>query len=84
MGGNVWEWVLDDWHASYQTAPNHDLPWCNQNDCEKKLKKHVVRGGGWYQDEKYVRSSFRDKRLDNYVNNHIGFRVALKQLPSKD
>ena len=30
MHGNVWEWVEDDWHDSYEGAPDDGTPWIDK------------------------------------------------------
>jgi len=44
MAGNIYEWVADCWHASYEDAPADGSAW--DEDC---LDGGVVlRGGGWF------------------------------------
>ena len=45
MLGNVWEWVEDCWHDSYQGAPSDARAWTSSGDCGRR----VVRGGSWQQ-----------------------------------
>jgi formylglycine-generating enzyme required for sulfatase activity len=46
MHGNVWEWVQDCWHDSYEGAPDDGAAWeeADGGDCGRR----VVRGGSWY------------------------------------
>ena len=30
MHGNVWEWLEDDWHESYEEAPVNGNPWVDR------------------------------------------------------
>ena len=41
--GNVWEWVEDCWHASYEGAPGDGRAWTVRGDCVRR----VLRGGAW-------------------------------------
>ena len=56
--GNVWEWVQDCWHGSYDGAPIDgsalDGGW--RGECSRA----VVRGGSWGDVPHYLRSAFRD------------------------
>jgi formylglycine-generating enzyme required for sulfatase activity len=72
MHGNVWEWCQDYWHGNYEGAPIIGEAWMDKNDNDN----HVVRGGSWYFDPRYCRSSFR--YYDTLVNRYylIGFRVV--------
>ena len=44
MHGNVWEWVEDDWHNSYDGAPADGSPWLDS----PRGSDRVLRGGSWY------------------------------------
>ncbi len=72
--GNVWEWVQDCWHGSYNGAPSDGSAWMNasEGDCSYA----VLRGGSWNDSPRYLRSAIRsrDRRENRY--NGIGFRVA--------
>jgi formylglycine-generating enzyme required for sulfatase activity len=77
MGGNVWEWVLDEYHASYQDAPSEDLGWCSDQACESNSSTpRVHRGGAWYLNASYLRSTLRYRNVPNLHFNVLGFRVA--------
>ncbi len=43
--GNVWEWVADCWHVSYEGAPTDDLAWEEEGggDCGRR----ALRGGSY-------------------------------------
>lgn len=43
MHGNVWEWCLDEWHASYDGAPTDGSAWMSSGDESYR----VLRGGSW-------------------------------------
>ncbi|MGD9325028.1 MAG: SUMF1/EgtB/PvdO family nonheme iron enzyme, partial [Desulfobacterales bacterium] len=43
MHGNIWEWVEDDWHGSYNSAPEDGGAWID----EPRGADRVVRGGSW-------------------------------------
>jgi formylglycine-generating enzyme required for sulfatase activity len=69
MFGNVWEW-LNDWYDAYpssaQTNPLGPASGTNR----------VLRGGSWFSDTYYVRSSPRYNELPGYADGNVGFRVA--------
>ena len=46
MAGNVWEWVEDDWHNSYEGAPDDGSAWIGKSRADDR----VIRGGSWYVD----------------------------------
>ncbi len=72
--GNVWEWVEDCWHATYDGAPTDGSAWLNsdQTDCSKA----VVRGGSWYGEPNSVRSAFRYGIARDGQDDSLGFRIA--------
>ena len=39
--GNVYEWVEDCWHESYENAPLNNTPWIDAGDCNRR----VIRSG---------------------------------------
>ena len=74
MLGNVWEWVEDSYHKSYQGAPVDGSAWQGEG------KQRVLRGGSWYDAPRYVRAAERDKAVPASRYDNIGFRVA-RMLP---
>lgn len=77
MMGNVWEWVLDCWHESYDGAPVDGSAWDPLPDgCQSK--KRIIRGGSYVNDPVKVRSAYRGK-YQHYQTQRldfIGFRLA--------
>ncbi|TAL33669.1 MAG: formylglycine-generating enzyme family protein [Spirochaetes bacterium] len=79
MSGNVSEWCADAYDERYyKNSPEKDPAGPGNGD------RHVVRGGSWCLIADYMRSAFRDKYLNSYHNNYIGFRPVLEApLPRK-
>lgn len=71
MSGNVWEWVEDCYHANYDGAPGDGAAWSGA-DCALR----VLRGGSWFSEPAYARSSNRVGHEVGFHNSNIGFRVA--------
>ena len=76
--GNVWEWVADCWHDSYQGAPNDGSVWAG-GDCDL----HESRGGSWADAPRGIRSADRDRYIvschgsvSGFRGFTVGFRVA--------
>jgi len=74
MLGNVWEWVADCWHDSYQGAPVDGSDWEDGKACESGGR--VLRGGSWYSIPGLVRSAFRGRYNPAYRYYFNGFRLA--------
>jgi formylglycine-generating enzyme required for sulfatase activity len=69
MAGNLFEWVS----SLYMPYPY------DANDGREDMSSshdRVLRGGSWYLNESYVRSSYRDKNPPADTFNAIGFRCA--------
>jgi len=75
MHGNVWEWVEDPWHDSYDRAPTTQDAWTKDSTDDPDLR--VIRGGSWKTVAKHVRSATRGKCPKSTRADNIGFRVAL-------
>jgi formylglycine-generating enzyme required for sulfatase activity len=74
MHGNVWEWCLDNWHDSYENAPDDGSAWINSEENDDNT--HVLRGGSWFGNPNRCRSAYRYGDLtDDYLND-VGFRVV--------
>ncbi len=69
MYGNVWEWVQDIYHSSYDGAPADGTAWKGDGS------RRVDRGGSWDRVARRCRSADRDDLdpADRYVN--LGFRL---------
>ncbi len=71
MHGNVWEWVQDCWTDNYFGRGDSEAAMVNQN-CER----FVMRGGSWYNEADYARSSYRGNEAPAFRDKGVGFRVV--------
>ena len=69
--GNVWEWVEDCWHDSYQGAPTDGSAWTT-GDCVRR----VLRGGSWIDKPGRLRAASRFRYRPDYRDFDGGFRLA--------
>ena len=79
MHGNVWEWCEDSWHDNYAKKPdnlkqNGNITWSSSNEFY-----HVLRGGSWNNNTKYLRSANRSVGIADERRNN-GFRLAIGPL----
>jgi formylglycine-generating enzyme required for sulfatase activity len=72
MHGNVFEWVEDPWHESYDGAPSDGSAWLDNGAPNRR----VVRGGSWYYDAKNLRSASRSGPPSDLRDGNVGFRVG--------
>ena len=76
MYGNVWEWVEDRWHDTYEGAPNDGSPWVGG-----KNSARVLRGGSWSNGPGSLCSADRYGGGPGNRNYYVGFRVARTLTP---
>lgn len=79
--GNVWEWVEDCYHDSYEGAPADGKAWTS-GDCSVR----VLRSSSWYNKNRgalsinpasrSIRSAVRFKIYAEHRGPDVGFRVA--------
>ena len=76
MHGNVWQWLEDCWHDSYEAsgerAPVDGSAWTATGDCDLR----VLRGGAWDGYPGVLRAANRDRDPRDYRNDRAGLRVA--------
>jgi formylglycine-generating enzyme required for sulfatase activity len=70
MHGNVWEWVQDEYHDSYDGAPTDGSAWEVGDGAYR-----VARGGGWSRNARGCRSAVRDPNDPRYRGGDLGFRI---------
>jgi formylglycine-generating enzyme required for sulfatase activity len=70
--GNVWEWVNDCYHETYQGAPRDGSAWLDPGRCGRR----VVRGGSWVMYPRNVRSAERVGLAAGDADYYGGFRLA--------
>ncbi len=82
MHGNVWEWCLDEYHDNYSNKPeslknNGSEAWGDLNINENDNRSRLLRGGSWYRNAVYCRSSYRSRYYARDRIDFIGFWVIL-------
>ena len=68
--GNVWEWVQDEWHDTYNGAPADGSAW---EDGVSAFR--VFRGGSWFFKTWSCRSASRNNSSPDYYIHCLGFRL---------
>jgi formylglycine-generating enzyme required for sulfatase activity len=80
--GNVWEWVEDCWHKTYNGAPADGSAWVFEKPGDGshwsfgKCDTHVKRGGSYGQEPWWARSAGRDGGTLDIAFYDTSFRVA--------
>jgi formylglycine-generating enzyme required for sulfatase activity len=67
MAGNVWEWT-DSPYVAY--------PDSTYQDPQYSLDARVTRGGGWFDEQKQVRTTARSAAVPWTANDDLGFRCV--------
>ena len=72
--GNVWEWVQDCMHSSYEGAPDDGSVWEASEgvDCTNR----VFRGGSWFDGPRELRAARRAANRPGTRALVLGFRLA--------
>lgn len=79
MHGNVWEWVQDVMHDSYEGAPLDGSAWEEGGDRARR----ILRGGSWLYNPRYLRSALRNGFSAVMSNDIVGLRVV-RELPANE
>jgi formylglycine-generating enzyme required for sulfatase activity len=74
MHGNVKEWCQDQWHTSYNGAPQDGSAWVDQD--VNNDKQRLLRGGSWDSGPGFCRSAFRNLYRPFNALSLVGFRVV--------
>ncbi|MCA0235369.1 MAG: formylglycine-generating enzyme family protein [Bacteroidetes bacterium] len=77
MIGNVREWCEDQWHDSYEGAPDNGSAWADQEQGSDR----VLRGGSWFNSAQFCRSVNRSSFDPSFRPFIVGFRLVLSIPP---
>ncbi len=76
VAGNVIEWCRDWYNPEYyRTGPTRDPSGPDQG------QHRVMRGGGWGQDQRICRLTYRDRQRPGDVDGDFGFRAVVEIPP---
>jgi formylglycine-generating enzyme required for sulfatase activity len=76
--GNAWEWVQDQYSRTFSTGADVVDP-VNTGRNEQL----IVRGGGWFTHDRYLRASYRSARYSTtFSSAEIGFRCVRNVNPA--
>jgi formylglycine-generating enzyme required for sulfatase activity len=81
MAGNVWQWVEDCYHQSYQDPDNTTAPSDGSVWTTGYCSRRVIRGGSWYNNPRGLRSAVRVGTTPDSRTDGLGFRVARTLTP---
>jgi formylglycine-generating enzyme required for sulfatase activity len=81
LHGNVWEWCLDEWHSSYQGAPEDGRAWLVRQGTRRREREgsggdRLLRGGSRFGRPGDCRSAYRGRIHPVFRINDVGFRVC--------
>lgn len=69
--GNVWCWVADRWHGSYEGAPTDGSAWESGTSSSR-----VARSASWFNDPPELRCAYRGGGSPEESFTFNGFRLA--------
>jgi formylglycine-generating enzyme required for sulfatase activity len=72
MAGNVYQWVSDCLHDSYDGAPSDGSAWIENGNCNYRQ----ARGGSWADVPSVIRSAARNGVPSDTQSGVLGFRIA--------
>ena len=75
--GNVWEWVEDCWHRSYEGGPSDGSAWVEGGSCDRRM----LRGGAYDYEPLSLRSANRNWAHQSGRGPAVGFRVVRELEP---
>ena len=75
MSGNVWEWCEDQWHETYESAPDDGSAWVDKDGDTERVR----RGGTWFFNAQNCRATGRFLYTPSYPLSQrpFGFRLVL-------